>query len=47
MDFLADSIAKAEGLLEVNRGFRKMKMPKKTSLALPPNCAVLPWEREG
>ena len=42
MDFLADSIVKAEDLLAVNRGFHKKKMTKKTSLALPPNCAVLP-----
>ena len=42
MDFLQDSLAETEGLLAVNRGFRKMKIAENAPRSVPPNCAVLP-----
>lgn len=41
MDFLSDAIAEIEGLLEVNREFRKQRMAEKASPALLSNKSAV------
>ena len=41
MDFLSDAIAEIEGLLEVNREFRKQQMAEKASPALLSNKSAV------
>lgn len=41
-EFIVRYDCKTEGFLEENRGFCRKQMAGNSSLALPPNCAVLP-----